>query len=176
MTSSPELLKTLLICLFAPLVVFAAVRDAVSYTIPNWISAALGATAIPTALILGVPPQAVLAAAIVGIVLLGAGMAMFALKWMGGGDAKLMAAAALWIGLPGIASFFLYTGLAGGLLALGLIAARSAYLRPFAASGPAWVGRLATPGAAAPYGVAIAVGALASFPHGLLMRAAHGGF
>ncbi|HEY5107125.1 MAG TPA: prepilin peptidase [Caulobacteraceae bacterium] len=176
MTPSPALLQTLLFCLFAALVVFAAVRDAVSYTIPNWVSAALVAIAIPTALILGVPTQAILAAVIVAVVLLGAGMVMFALKWMGGGDAKLMAAAALWIGLPGIASFFLYTGLAGGILALGLIGARSAFLRPFAASGPAWVGRLATPGAAAPYGVAIAMGALAAFPHGLLMRAAHGGF
>ena len=69
-----------------------------------------------------------------------------------------------------------FTGLAGGVLALGLIAVRSAYLRPFAATGPAWIGRLATPGAAAPYGIAIAIGALAAFPHGLLMRAAHGGF
>jgi Flp pilus assembly protein protease CpaA len=38
------------------------------------------------------------------------------------------------------------------------------------------VERLARPGAAAPYGVAIAVGALASFPHGLIWNGAHVGF
>jgi len=173
MTPSPELLKTALMALFALLVVFAAVRDAVSYTIPNWISVALAGAFIPAVLLMHMPWQAVFATVIVAVVLLAAGMGMFALGWMGGGDAKLLAAASLWIGLPGLAPFFLWIGLAGGALALFLIALRSAYFRPFAAAGPAWVERLATPGAAAPYGVAIAVGALAAFPHGLMMSAAH---
>jgi len=88
---------------------------------------------------------------------------MFAFGWIGGGDAKLMAAASLWLGLRGIAPFALYTALAGGALALLLVAMRSAWLRPFADAGPAWTRRLATPGESAPYGVAIAVGALAAF-------------
>jgi prepilin peptidase CpaA len=88
---------------------------------------------------------------------------MFALGWIGGGDAKLMAASALWVGLRGLAPFALYTGLAGGALALILVAMRSAWLRPLAEAGPAWARRLATPGESAPYGVAIAIGALAAF-------------
>jgi prepilin peptidase CpaA len=176
MTISPELPKTLLICLFAPLVVVAAARDAISYTIPNWISAALALAFLPVALSLHVPWPAIGSSVIVGVALLGAGMGMFALNWMGGGDAKLLAATSLWIGVPGLALFILYIGLAGGVLAIALFGLRSAWVRPLAVTGPAWIGRLATPGAAAPYGVAIAFGALAAFPHGLLLQAPHGAF
>lgn len=45
------------------------------------------------------------------------------------------------------------------------------WVRPYVLSGPAWVGRLATPGENVPYGVAIAVGALAAFPACALMAA-----
>ena len=178
MTLPSFLFSAIPICIFAPLVVFAAVRDAVSYIIPNWVSAALAVTFLPAALILhhGWDSQ-ITNALILGVVLLSVGMGMFALNWMGGGDAKLMAASSLWIGYShGLPLFVLFTGLAGGVLALGLITVRSAFVRPFAAAGPAWVGRLATPGAAAPYGVAIAIGALAAFPQGLIMHAATGGF
>ena len=78
------------------------------------------------------------------------GAAMFALGWIGGGDAKLLASAALWVGLRGLAPFAIYTALAGGLLALGLVALRSDWLRPLAAAGPAWARRLATPGEVGP--------------------------
>jgi len=37
-------------------------------------------------------------------------------------------------------------------------------------SGPGWFGRLATPGENVPYGVAIAVGALAAFPASSLAK------
>jgi prepilin peptidase CpaA len=97
-------------------------------------------------------------------------MVMFALGWIGGGDAKLMTAAALWLGPraagfdpTALFSFFAYTGLAGGILAVSLVALRSSWIRPLAESGPAWAKRLATPGESAPYGVAIAIGALAAF-------------
>jgi len=67
------------------------------------------------------------------------------------------------VGLRGLAPFAVYTALAGGALAALLVALRSAWVRPFVEAGPAWAKRLATPGEAAPYGVAIAIGALAAF-------------
>ncbi|MFI4933201.1 MAG: prepilin peptidase [Caulobacterales bacterium] len=168
---TPELAKTSVLLVYAALVIIAALKDLSTFTIPNWISAALAIAFVPAALIIGLTHGASglsLAMSIglnlalgLGVLVLAAGM--FALGWVGGGDAKLMAASALWIGLPGLAPFALYTGLAGGALALGLLALRSAWLRPLAAAGPAWTRRLATPGEAAPYGVAIAFGALAAF-------------
>jgi prepilin peptidase CpaA len=160
---SPEIVKTIVLGVFAALVIGAAVRDLATFTIPNWISLALALAFAPAALLTGasLPDIGVSLAVGVGMLVLGAGM--FAFGWIGGGDAKLMASAALWVGLRGLAPFAIYTALAGGLLAVGLMALRSAWLRPLVAAGPAWTRRLATPGESAPYGVAIAAGALAAF-------------
>jgi prepilin peptidase CpaA len=163
--------QLLLSALFPALAIVAALKDVTSYTIPNWISATLAVTFLPVALICGVSlPDAGMAMA-VGAAGLLLGMAMFAFGWIGGGDAKLLAASGLWLGFPAVTSFLLITALCGGALALLLLALRSIWLRPMAARGPAWVARLATPGAAAPYGVAICIGALTSFPDGVVTRA-----
>ncbi len=160
---SPELVKSLVLSLFAALVIVAALKDLASFTIPNWISAALALAFIPAALAVHVHLPEIGWSLAVGAGVLVAAAGMFAMGWVGGGDAKLMTAAALWLGLNGIAPFALYTGLAGGALALALLALRSDWLRPFVEGGPAWARRLATPGEAAPYGVAISIGALAAF-------------
>ena len=160
---SPELVKTVVLGTFALLVIGAAVRDLATFTIPNWISLALTLAFAPAALAAGVSLGDIGIGFAVGAAVLVLGAGMFALGWIGGGDAKLMASAALWLGLRGLAPFAVYTALAGGLLALSLLAIRSAWLRPIADAGPAWSKRLATPGESAPYGVAIAVGALAAF-------------
>ena len=160
---SPELVKALVLGVFAALVIGAAVRDLATFTIPNWISLALALAFAPAALLAHVSlgDIGISFAVGAGVLVLAAGM--FALGWIGGGDAKLMASAALWLGLRGLAPFAIYTALAGGLLALSLVALRSAWLRPLTAGAPAWTRRLATPGESAPYGVAIAIGALAAF-------------
>jgi len=159
----PELPRSLALTVFAALVILAAVKDLSSYTIPNWISVALALAFAPAAFLAheSLPDIGLSFAVGFGVLVLTVGM--FALGWLGGGDAKLMPAAALWVGLKGLAAFVIYTGLAGGALALALLALRSAWLRPFADAGPSWTKRLATPGESAPYGVAIAVGALAAF-------------
>ena len=160
-----------LLLIFPVLVIVAALRDVTSFTIPNWISLALIGAFFPTAFILGLGwPQIGLHAG-AGAVALVAGMAMFALRWIGGGDAKLFAAAGLWLGWSAAVPYLVYTALAGGALALFLISLRSMWLRAYVVNGPAWVGRLATPGESAPYGVAIAVGAMAAFPASALMLA-----
>ena len=76
----------------------------------------------------------------------------------------------MWLGLPGLMTFLLATGVAGGALALGLMAARKeGLLTSYAAAGPAWLGRLLQPDGDLPYGLAIAVGALAAFPSSALI-------
>jgi prepilin peptidase CpaA len=157
-------LETLLLLIFPVLVIAAALRDATSYTIPNWISLALAAAFPVVALALGLPLSVIGLNLGVGAGALVLGMAMFALRWIGGGDAKLFAAAALWIGWPASITYLAMTGICGGALAVGLLGLRSAYVRPFVPAGPAWFVRLAEPGENVPYGVAIAVGALFAFP------------
>ena len=165
-----QLLAAALVLVFPALLIVAALRDAVSYTIPNWISLGLLAAFLPAAFALGLPLPAIGLHAGVGFLALIAGMAMFALRWLGGGDAKLFAAASLWLGWPAVTTFLLVTCIAGGALALSLLAIRSVWLRPLVVSGPPWLNRLAEPGENVPYGVAICVGALAAVPVSPLMK------
>ena len=158
------LLQSLPLLVFPVLVIVAALRDAVSYAIPNWISLALVAGFALAAPVLGLPLPAVGLHLAIGAAALAAGMGMFAVGWIGGGDAKLFAASALWLGWPALLTYLAVTGLAGGLLAVSLLGLRSPYLRPYLVRGPAWFSRLAEPGENVPYGVAIALGALAAFP------------
>lgn len=165
-----QTLSTLLILAFPALVLIGGMKDATTFTIPNWISLALIAVFFPAALVGGVALPQIGLAAVIGVFALFAAMGMFAMGWIGGGDAKLFAAAALWMGFPAMVNFVLVTGLAGGALALALLGLRSMWLRPIAERGPAWFSRLAKPGGDVPYGVAIAFGALAAFPDSLLGR------
>lgn len=85
------------------------------------------------------------------------GCGLFALRWMGGGDVKLLAACALWFDWTAALPWFVYVTVGGGILALLIIAGRrlvprtareGSSLAIFAASGPI------------PYGVAIALGTI----------------
>ena len=167
-------LQMTLLAAFPVLVILGGLKDATSYTIPNWIPLALMAAFAPAALASGAPPASLGWCAAAGFAALICGMGMFAAGWIGGGDAKLLAAAALWLGLPAMTTYLAVTGIAGGALTLGLLALRSTALRPLTVNGPAWFCRLAGQGEGVPYGVAIAVGALAAFPLSPLMTAVAG--
>lgn len=149
--------------LFPATMAFAASSDLFTMTIANRVSLTLVAGFFLLALLTGMSPAGVGWHIGAGAVVLVIGFGLFSFGWVGGGDAKLLAATALWMGLKALPAFAIYTALAGGALALALVALRSAWLRPLADAGPAWAKRLATPGEAAPYGVAIAVGALAAW-------------
>lgn len=157
-------LAAILAVSFPALVLFAAVKDATSFTIPNWTSLALVAIFPMAALAAGLPLATLGLHAAVGAGALVAGMGMFALRWMGGGDAKLIAAAVLWLGWPAVPSFLLGVAVTGGVLAIALILLRSPQLRSVVLASPRWVNRLTEPGEGIPYGVAIAAGALLAFP------------
>lgn len=159
-----HVLQSLALLVFPVLVIVGGLRDATSYKIPNWISLTLAAAFPLAALALGLPLPAVGLHVGLGVAALVAGMAMFAAGWIGGGDAKLFAAAGLWLGWPAAFPYVAVTGISGGALAVALLGLRSAHIRPLMPSGPAWLVRLAEPGENVPYGVAIAVGALAAFP------------
>jgi prepilin peptidase CpaA len=164
--------STLLLSLFPAAVILAALKDATSFTIPNWISGLLVAAFVPAALALHLSPAAMGLNAAAAFAALIVGMGMFAAGWCGGGDAKLMAAAVLWLGWQGLPSFLAMTGLAGGAVAVGLVTARKHELVGFVPGAPSWLGRLLTPGEDLPYGLAIAAGALAAFPSSALIASA----
>lgn len=158
----PPVLAAASVLLLPALVLTAAASDVATFRIPNWIPLALIAAFPLAALAAGLSLPAVGVHLAVAAAALALGMAMFALRWMGGGDAKLFAAVALWMGWPATLTFVGAAALAGGALAILLLSLRSAAVRPLVLTGPRWVSRLADPAEAIPYGVAIAAGALAA--------------
>jgi prepilin peptidase CpaA len=169
-------LQAALLTVYPVLVIVAALSDVTSFTIPNRISVLLFVAFFPAALALGRQPAELGLDVVICLAALVAGMGMFAAGWIGGGDAKLFAAASLWLGWNALPAFLLITAIVGGGFAVLLLNARSSLLRPYLSTGPGWLVRLTTPGAEVPYGVAIAVGALAAFPQSSLMHAFHGYF
>ena len=169
-------LQAFLLTVFPALTIIAALTDAVTFTIPNRISLLLLFSFFPTIFALGLPLQVSGINLAIGAAALAVGIGMFTMGWIGGGDAKLFAASALWLGLPAMTTFLLVTAVAGGGLAVLLLNMRSPLLKPFLAGAPPWLSRLVTPGESVPYGVAIAVGALVAFPQSSLMHAFHGSF
>ncbi len=163
-------LTLLILGVMPALVIVAGLRDLTSMKIPNWISGVLILSFFPAALIVGLSPLTVAAHLGIAALALVVGAGMFALRWIGGGDAKLMAAACLWLGLSGSGMFLLYTGLMGGLFCVTLIFAR-AYSRPYLFGAPQWVVQLMEPRGDIPYGVAIAAGALMAYPASPLLAA-----
>jgi prepilin peptidase CpaA len=128
---------------FVGLLLAAAVIDGRSFRLPNWLTASLALAFVPWAAAGAGDPSFYLWHASCGAALfLVCGWA-FSRGLMGGGDAKLLAACALWTGWAELARFLLTTGMAGGVLALAVLT-----LRP-----PEAHGRL-------PYGIAIAAGGL----------------
>ena len=158
-----DILILLILIVLPALTIVAALTDVTTMKIPNWISLALIVSFFPAALLTGLAPMTILIHVGIGIAALLIGMVLFAFRVIGGGDAKLLAATCLWMGLTGSGPFIVWTALVGGFLSLGLLMARQ-HARPFVIGAPAWVETLMEPKGDIPYGTAIAVGALIAYP------------
>ncbi len=149
--------------MFPALMAFAASSDLLTMTISNRLSLALSAGFIALALFTGMPLQAigmhVAAAAIVLVI----GFIFFAQGWIGGGDAKLVAATALWFGFDHLLDYVVYASIFGGILTIALIQFRKLPL-PAPLARQHWIMRLHDSGGGVPYGIALAAAALIIYP------------
>lgn len=144
-------------------VAFAAAMDLFTLTIPNRVCAILALAFFPLAWLAGLELSDIAYHLGAGLAVLCIGILLFIPGWFGGGDAKLMAAIALWVGFHDLALYFVYVALAGGMLATVFSAMRAVPLpRPLLCE--AWAWRLHRPDGGIPYGIALAAGALAVFP------------
>jgi prepilin peptidase CpaA len=98
-----------------------------------------------------------------GTLVLVIAFACFAMGWVGGGDAKVAAAAALWFGFDHLMNYLLYASLFGGVLTIVLLQMRQWPL-PYALTGQVWLMRLHAKESGIPYGIALAIGALMIYP------------
>ena len=147
-------LQTALLAGFVFCLIWAAVTDILSRKITNATSlvcAAMGA-------VYAVSSGDVLYHFLIAFTVLLLGFAAFAKGWIGGGDAKLLAAGALWMGPGAILTFLFFTAAAGGGLALLWLC--EGRLRYALARGGLNIQLSVT--RELPYGIAIAAGGLAA--------------
>ncbi len=146
---------------FAALMLLAAIEDLRRLVIPNALTLSLCvlwplyALATPTLFV-------TLGSLACALVVFLAGALLFSRGYVGGGDVKLLAAAALWAGPGKAVPLMVVTGVLGGMLALFLLIPPGAHLATLARAklGPADASvksGLATP---VPYGIAIAAAAM----------------
>ena len=149
--------------LFPALMAFAAVSDLLTMTISNRVSLVLAAGFVALALLGGMEVHDFLSHLGAGAAVLAVSFGCFAMGWIGGGDAKVAAAAALWFGFDHLLNYLLNASLFGGGLTLLLLQIRQWPL-PYWFSGQAWLLRLHAKDSGIPYGVALAIGALMIYP------------
>ena len=150
--------------LFPALIAFAASSDLLTMTISNRVSLALAGGFVLLAIVTGMNPMTVAMHVGAAALVLAIGFACFSFGWIGGGDAKLAAATALWFGFDYLLDYLVYASLFGGALTLLLIQFRLMPLPLFLAKHD-WVVRLHKKGGGVPYGIALAAAALTVYPH-----------
>jgi prepilin peptidase CpaA len=149
--------------LFPAVMAFAASSDLLTMTISNRVSLILVGGFFALALVTGMDPVDIVWHLGAASVVLAAAFGLFARGLIGGGDAKLAAATALWLGFDHLLPYFIYASLCGGALTLALLEFRMAPLPDWLAR-LEWMQRLHAHNAGVPYGIALAAAALAVYP------------
>ena len=149
---------------------FAALSDTLTMTIPNRVSLVLLASFAIIAPFTGMDLVTYgwhfAAGAIVFCVCFG----LFAIGAMGGGDAKLLTATAVWFGLNmQLMTFLTYVALIGGLLTLAIVMLRSDRLA-FVTWRVPGIDHILKPKSGIPYGIAIGIAGLVCYPASPLMQ------
>ena len=152
---------------------FAAASDLLTMTISNRLMLALTAGFLVAAPFSGMDMTAFGLHLAAGGAVLAVAFFCFAMGWVGGGDAKLAAVAALWLGGTSALEFVIVGSLFGGILTLIVLSFRGTVLPAFIVRQP-WIQRLHDARAGVPYGVALAAAGLAVYPHTIWMKMAVG--
>jgi len=165
------ILDMALLIVFPALMAFAASSDLFTMTISNRISIALVASFILLALWVGMPLPTIGWHLSCGLAILCITFALFTFGWIGGGDAKLAAATAVWLGWSLVLEYGALSSILGGALTVGIIMLRRAPV-PYLLDRYEWLARLSNPKNGVPYGIALAAAGLMIYPSTQLWLAA----
>jgi prepilin peptidase CpaA len=149
--------------IFAFTLVYAGLMDLTTMRIRNGLVLVLLAAYAMLAPLAGFTLEEIAWSTAIAMGILAVCFVFFAFGWMGGGDVKLLAVTALWLGFDHTPAFLLYTALSGGALTLVVLRLRTVGLPAFLGSRH-WISQLQSDEAGVPYGVAVAVAALVVFP------------
>ncbi len=154
---------SLALLLFAGTMAFAGVKDVLTMTISNRLVLFLCIAYLVLAPAAGIGRDAALMSIAAAATALTCTIGLFAVGWIGGGDAKLVPVAILWLGHGLALEFVLYTSVFGAALTLLILPLRRARA-PASLASRAWFRRLHDQEVGVPYGVALALAALVLLP------------
>jgi prepilin peptidase CpaA len=157
------MIEAIKLLLFPAMMAFAASSDLLTMKIPNRVALIMIGGFVILALAAGMSLQQMALHAGAGLLVLCITFGFFARGWIGGGDAKLAAATALWFGFDHLMEYALYGSIFGGVLTLVLLQYR-AFPLPAVLVGRAWAERLHQPNGGVPYGIALAAAAMVVYP------------
>jgi prepilin peptidase CpaA len=152
---------------FPTLMFFAAFSDLLTMTIPNRVSYILVFVYFAVAAYLPLPWDVLVMHVSCGLAVLALTFGMFQVGWVGGGDAKLASATALWLGWENLLDYGLVASLVGGALTVVIMMMRWNEL-PKRLLSIDFIARLAEKTNGVPYGIALAIGGLVIYPQSLL--------
>lgn len=160
--------------LFPLLMAYSALSDLFTMTISNVISIVLVLSFVIMAELAGMEWSTLAMHLAAGLAALLVTFIFFALGWVGGGDAKLAAATAVWLGWDNLVNYGLQASVLGACLTLGILFWRKIEL-PERLAAREWIVRLHRQGNGVPYGIALALAGLIIYPetalwHSILTR------
>jgi prepilin peptidase CpaA len=165
------MLTSFALIVFPVLMAVAASSDLLTMRISNWLVLGLTLAYFPFALAAGIPLSDIGVSAACAFGVLVAAFTFFAFGWIGGGDAKFVAAVTLWVGFGMMLPYLVYAALLGGGLTLLIMAIRR-YPLPDWLARYKWIDRLHDTKSGVPYGIALAIAGLMVYPETpLFMRA-----
>jgi prepilin peptidase CpaA len=158
------MIEAAILVVFPFAMAFAAVSDFLSMTIQNRVPLVLTGAFLLLAPLTGMAWPVFGLHVVAGLIVLVVGFGLFAIRAMGGGDAKLLAATALWMGLgTSFLYYFVLASVIGGGLTLLLLSYRKSPISVFAGR-LEFLRRLGDGEEGIPYGVALGVAGLMTFP------------
>ena len=163
------MLEALIFVDFPFCMLFAAISDMLSMTIANRVPLLLAGVFLVVAPLTGMDWAAFAWHLAAGSLVLCVTFGLFAMGGMGGGDAKLLAATALWLGFGFcLVQYLVASAILGGFLTLGILAYRKSTLAVFT-SHSIFLRHFADEKTGVPYGIALGIGGLLTYPDSPLM-------
>ncbi len=162
-------MSTIALLLFPAAMALAASSDLLTMRISNKLVLFLVASFFVVAIAINLPLQQFAMHMACALVVLGVGFGLFALRVIGGGDAKLAAATTLWLGFGLTLPYLVYAALLGGVLTLAILVLRRLPLTPFLAR-YRWLERLHDRKSGVPYGIALALAGMLTYSNSIIFE------
>jgi len=163
------MLEAIILVVFPFCMLFAALSDLLSMTIANRVSIILVGVFVVVAPLTGMDWQTIGLHLAAGAIVLCITFGLFATGTMGGGDAKLISASAVWMGLGfNLIAYLVAASFIGGLLTLCILAYRGSALEVYTANNR-FLRNFTSDAKDVPYGIALGVAGILVYPQTSLM-------